>query len=88
MEKSFRKADLPTPIEEVLAVYVDYKFKTEMDQSVYEEEVKNIIIIFNYIENKDYFLAKYSHKLAKRILSLNEVSIKNHEGFIANLKMK
>jgi hypothetical protein len=76
------------PIEELLAVYTDTKFKLEMKEEQFEEEVKNILTLFNCVQNKDLFLLKYSQRLAKRLLSINEASLHNNEVFISNLKIK
>jgi len=59
-----------------------------MDEAKFENEVKNIITIFNCIQNKDLFLLKYSQKFTKRILSMKESCLSYHELFISNLKMK
>lgn len=88
IEKAFIHSKLPVPIEELLAIYADTRLKLEMKEEQFEDEVRNILTLFNCVQNKDLFLLKYSQRLAKRLLSISEASLHNHEIFISNLKIK
>ncbi len=89
VEKAFIAVKLPVPIEEILAMYIDYKMKfNSVEETDIEEVIKNVMNVFVCIENKDFFLIKYTQKLAKRLLTATPETVKNHEQFVESLKLK
>ena len=88
IEQAFQRVNTPVPVEELLAIYADMKFRADLDEGEFESEVRHIITLFNCAQNKDVFLLKYCQRIAKRVFVFSEGALHHHEIFTNNLKIK
>mmetsp|Transcript_25604 Transcript_25604/g.44718 ORF Transcript_25604/g.44718 Transcript_25604/m.44718 type:complete len:732 (+) Transcript_25604:6105-8300(+) len=79
-----------TSISEMLATYCDHLLKksaAKISDDQLEELLQQVVNIFEYITDKDYFAIIYKHKLSKRLLLESSASEDAEKSMIAKLKL-
>jgi cullin 3 len=74
-----------------LAIYVDELLRTGLkgyteSQSLMEEELKKVILVFRYLQDKDVFELYYKQFLAKRLLQNKSISEEAEKAMVSQLK--
>lgn len=81
---------LPIPAPELLARYCDQVLKkgpkAPADQDELEKRLSKSIIVFKYLDEKDYFQKSYSKVLAKRLIHGVSASMEAEELMINMLR--
>lgn len=78
-------------ISQTLALYSDHILrKKNLEWEEFQEELKQIFVIFNYLTDKDIYIKDYSEYLANRLIKgQSDDESKDHEkSFISKLKEK
>jgi cullin 1 len=86
MNKSICKVS----ISEMLATYCDHLLKrtaAKMSDDQLEELLQQVVDVFEYITDKDYFAIVYKHKLSKRLLLESSASEDAEKSMISKLKL-
>lgn len=79
-----------TSISEMLATYCDHllrKSAAKISDDQLEELLQQVVSVFEYISDKDYFAIVYKYKLAKRLLMESSASEDAEKSMIAKLKL-
>lgn len=74
-----------------MALYSDYILrKKNLEWEEFQEELKQIFIIFNYLRDKDIYIKDYSEYLANRLIKgqSDDDTIDHEKSFISKLKEK
>jgi cullin 1 len=95
VDRSFRKVFQNLAINpyiqypEAFARYCDSKLKKsgKKDEDAVETKIKNLMELFNYVDEKDLFQKFYARQLAKRLLYNTSISMEIETNSLAHLKV-